>query len=225
MIYLFWALCGLAACGLAYWLAHPLLQPDGTDDGAAAEQKIAKQSATAILLALPLLALGTYLYLGNPTMPDEPLAPRLDGALEDLPPAAILARLENELRQRPNDAQGWRLLARLQVTLGRHEKAANAWQRLLDITDTDVEAQVGLAAALIQQQDGVVDEVSVALLDAALAQDANNLQAQFWRAEAWQQQGRPDEARKLWRQLRARLPDAAPLAKMLDNRLTEKRAR
>ena len=219
MTALFWAICGLAACAAAYWVARPLLAAQAeAGEGAPASTRT---MALAILGGLPLLALAVYLYLGNPTMPDAPLAPRLDGALEDLPPAAILARLENELRQRPNDAQGWRLLARLRVTLGQHTQAADAWQRLLDLTGTDVEAQVGLAAALIEQQDGVVDAAAITLLDAALRQDKDNLQAQFWRAEAYVQQGQTEQARRLWRTLRAGLPDTAPLAKMLDRRLAE----
>lgn len=212
MTFLFWAICGILACGLAYWLARPLL----------AEAKPHRfMSVFGVLAGVPLLALGTYLYLGNPTMPDTPLSPRLAGELQDLPPAAILARLENELRQRPNDEKGWRLLARLRATLGEHDKAADSWQRLLDLNAGDSEAQIGLAVALIEQQGGVVNEVAVALLDAALAVDSNNVQAQFWRAEAWVQQGRKDKARFLWQRLRADLPDAVPLAKILDRRLSQ----
>jgi cytochrome c-type biogenesis protein CcmH len=198
----------LAACGLAYWLARPLSPAQW------------QRPFFAVLGGVPLLALGLYLYLGNPNMPDAPLAPRLSGALDKLPPAAILARLENELRQRPDDAQGWRLLARLRVTLQQNTQAADAWQRLLDLVPGDIEATTGLAVALIEREDGVINQAVVDLLDAALAQDADNIQAQFWRAEAWAQQGRDDRARILWHSLRAKLPDNVPLAQMLDRRLS-----
>lgn len=207
MSFLFWLICGLAACGLAYWLARPL------------SDKRWQAAFFTLVAGVPLLALGLYLYLGNPQMPDAPLAPRLSGNLEELPPAAILARLENELRQRPNDAEGWRLLARLRVTLQQNTKAADAWQRVLDLAPGDIEAASGLAVALIEQEDGVINQTAVELLDAVLAQDANNVQAQFWRAEAWAQQGRDDRARALWRRLRDKLPDNVPLAQMLDRRL------
>ena len=101
MTALFWAISGVVAAGLGYWLSAPLLR------------EADRRAALSVLGIVPLLALGIYLYLGNPDMPDAPLAPRLAGDLEDLPPAAILARLENELRARPEDAEGWRLLARL----------------------------------------------------------------------------------------------------------------
>lgn len=207
MTALFWAISGVVAAGSGYWLSAPLLR------------EADKRAALSVLGMVPLLALGIYLYLGNPMMPDAPLAPRLAGNLEDLPPAAILARLENELRERPNDVEGWRLLARLHATTGNHPKAADSWQRLLDLRGKDVEAQVGLAAALIEQDGGVVSEGAVDLLDRALAQEPDNLAALFWRAEAWAQQERPEQARRLWQRLRSALDDAAPLAEMLDKRL------
>lgn len=207
MTALFWAISGVVAAGLGYWLSAPLLR------------EADRRAALSVLGIVPLLALGIYLYLGNPDMPDAPLAPRLTGDLEDLPPAAILARLENELRARPEDAEGWRLLARLHTTIGNHTKAADSWQRLLELQGQDVEAQVGLAVALIEQDGGVVSEGAVDLLDRALAEEPDNLAALFWRAEAWAQQDRTDEARALWQRLRARLNDEAPLAKMLDQRL------
>lgn len=207
MTALFWTISGVVATGLGYWLSAPLLR------------EADKRAALSVLGMVPLLALGIYLYLGNPMMPDAPLAPRLAGHLEDLPPAAILARLENELRERPDDVEGWRLLARLHTTTGNHPKAADSWQRLLDLRGQDVEAQVGLAAALIEQDGGVVSEGAVDLLDRALAQEPDNLAALFWRAEAWAQQERPEQARRLWQRLRSGLDDAAPLAKMLDKRL------
>ena len=207
MTALFWAISGVVAAGLGYWLSAPLLR------------EADRRAALSVLGIVPLLALGIYLYLGNPDMPDAPLAPRLAGDLEDLPPAAILVRLENELRARPEDAEGWRLLARLHTTIGNHPKAADSWQRLLELQGQDVEAQVGLAVALIEQDGGVVSEGAVDLLDRALAEEPDNLAALFWRAEAWAQQDRTDEARALWQRLRARLNDEAPLAKMLDQRL------
>lgn len=208
MTLLLWAASALAACGVAYAMARPLLKSD-------------PKSGVAVLAVVPLATLGLYLYLGNPSLPDAPLAPRLDGALEDLPPAAILARLENELRARPDDAQGWRLLARLRATLGDHPRAADAWQRLLDLLPGDVEAEVGLALSLIEQDDGVVSAAALNLLDRALAAEPDNQAAQFWRGEAAVQQGDVVAAKRLWGQLRKGLPDDAPLAVMLDRRLAE----
>ena len=204
----FWVLAALLACAIGYWLAAPLLRD---------KQKTA---AMAVLTFVPLAALGIYLLIGSPDEADRPLEPRMQGALEDLPPAAILARLEMQLRDTPNDPKGWRLMARLRMTVGDFPKAADGWQRLLALVPQDVEARVGLAQALIEQDDGVVSAAAVQLLDEALARAPDNGSALFWRAEAHDQLGEQAEAKNLWRKLRQKLPDGVPLARALDKRIS-----
>ena len=162
-----------------------------------------------------------YLVIGNPDSADAPLAPRLEGALEDLPPGAVMAKLEQRLRDAPNDATGWLLMARLRMTIEDYPKAADSWQRLLALESDNSEAMVGLAQALIEQDGGVVSEAAVDLLDTALALEPENFAARFWRAEAHDQLGEAAQARTLWRQMREKLPDNMPLAKMLDRRLAQ----
>jgi cytochrome c-type biogenesis protein CcmH len=210
---LLWVGSAIAAFGVAYALAAPFRE---------AQQN---RALLAVLFMVPSLALALYLYLGNPQTPDQPLTPRLEGALSDLPPAAIMARLENEIRLRPQDVEGWRLLARLRTTVGQPAKAGDAWQRVIELTGEtqpiDTEAHVGLAQSLIEQDGGVVNEVAVALLDSVLQEDSENLLAQFWRAQSWAQQGEDAKARAIWQNLRANLPDEAPLAKRLDKQISQ----
>ncbi|MDG1691900.1 MAG: hypothetical protein P8I95_06970 [Alphaproteobacteria bacterium] len=208
-----WVGSAIAAFGVAYALAAPFRE---------AQQN---RALLAVLFMVPSLALALYLYLGNPQTPDQPLTPRLEGALSDLPPAAIMARLENEIRLRPQDVEGWRLLARLRTTVGQPAKAGDAWQRVIELTGEtqpiDTEAHVGLAQSLIEQDGGVVNEVAVALLDSVLQEDSENLLAQFWRSQSWAQQGEDAKARAIWHNLRADLPDEAPLAKLLDKQISQ----
>lgn len=171
------------------------------------------------LAFVPLFALLVYLTIGNPDSADAPLAPRLEGALEKLPPGAVMAKLEQRLRDAPNDATGWLLMARLRMTIEDYPKAADSWQRVLALDSDNGEAMVGLAQALIEQDGGVVSAAAVDLLDAALVLEPENFAAQFWRAEAHEQLGESEAARTLWRQMREKLPDNMPLVKMLDRRL------
>lgn len=212
MTAIFWTVAGLLACAIGYALSAPVQK--------SSQSPTQKAAALSIAALVPLLSLGVYLSLGNPQQPDAPLAPRLTGVLEDLPPGAVMAKLEQRLRAAPNDATGWLLMARLRMTIEDYPKAADAWQRLLDIESDNVEAMVGLAQALIEQDGGVVSPVAVGLLDMALARAPENFAARFWRAEAHDQLGEVEEARILWRQIRQGLPDNLPLAKMLDRRLS-----
>ncbi|HAL84971.1 MAG: hypothetical protein CML80_05045 [Rhodobiaceae bacterium] len=174
---------------------------------------------SALLVGFPLLAVLFYLALGRPDMPDAPLAARLAGPVENLPPDAVRARLEAELRARPNDAQGWRLLARLRQGVGDHAKAADAWQRLIALGETDAEALTGLAVALIEQDGGVVSSAAFELLERVRAAEPENLQAGFWYAIALRQQGAIEEARAAFVALRATIPDGVPLAAMLEREI------
>jgi cytochrome c-type biogenesis protein CcmH len=192
-----------------WWLSAPLRQ-----------QPRAHQRRVILLLALVILASGSvYLILGSPEEADQPLAPRLEGALTDLPPAAILVRLEQQLRVTPDDAQGWRLMARLRGQVKQYPQAADAWRRVLALNEGDAEAYGGLAQALIEVDAGVVSDPAIALLDKALELDPRNMVARFWRGMAWQQQNQPQEAARLWQAMREDLPDNIPLARILDERL------
>ena len=197
----------LAACAVGYAVSRPL------------HARQDKKAALVTLAFVPLFSLMVYLLIGNPDSADAPLAPRLEGALEDLPPGAVMAKLEQRLRDAPNDATGWLLMARLRMTIEDYPKAADSWQRLLALESDNSEAMVGLAQALIEQDGGVVSEAAVDLLDTALALEPENFAARFWRAEAHDQLGETAQARTLWRQMREKLPDNMPLAKMLDRRL------
>ena len=206
-IWLFWSAAAVLAMGTVWYMVVPLRADGG------------RWIPSALLVGFPLLAVLFYLALGRPDMPDAPLAARLAGPVENLPPDAVRARLEAELRARPNDAQGWRLLARLRQGVGDHAKAADAWQRLIALGETDAEALTGLAVALIEQDGGVVSSAAFELLERVRAAEPENLQAGFWYAIALRQQGAIEEARTAFVALRATIPDGVPLAAMLEREI------
>ncbi len=206
-IWLFWSAAAVLAMGTVWYMVVPLRADGG------------RWIPSALLVGFPLLAVLFYLALGRPDMPDAPLAARLAGPVENLPPDAVRARLEAELRARPNDAQGWRLLARLRQGVGDHAKAADAWQRLIALGETDAEALTGLAVALIEQDGGVVSSAAFEMLERVRAAEPENLQAGFWYAIALRQQGAIEEARAAFVALRATIPDGVPLAAMLEREI------
>ena len=206
-IWLFWSAAAVLAMGTVWYMVVPLRADGG------------RWIPSALLVGFPLLAVLFYLALGRSDMPDAPLAARLAGPVENLPPDAVRARLEAELRARPNDAQGWRLLARLRQGVGDHAKAADAWQRLIALGETDAEALTGLAVALIEQDGGVVSSAAFELLERVRAAEPENLQAGLWYAIALRQQGAIEEARAAFVTLRAAIPDGVPLAAMLEREI------
>ncbi len=116
------------------------------------------------LFGVPVSAFLIYLYFGNPYLPDTPLKPRLDGAIGELPPAAVIAMLEQKLIGQSDDVQGWRLLARIRVEQNQPDLAAQAWRQILYYQSQDIEALFGLVKANLDIGEGLIDAESADLI-------------------------------------------------------------
>lgn len=88
--------------------------------------------ALALGLALPAAGVGTYLLLGSPAALDpaqrSPLAAGGEHALTPQQIAARVDMLAARLRDRPDDLDGWLMLARSLVVLRRFDEAAGAYR-------------------------------------------------------------------------------------------------
>ena len=102
-------------------------------------------------IAIPLLAIGLYVYLGQPDATDY-----VSGHVEPVPasgssatPASgnlgsvesMLAGLEQRLREDPSDAKGWLLLAKSYSHVGRDDDAAAAYAKASELGLVDTELQ------------------------------------------------------------------------------------
>jgi cytochrome c-type biogenesis protein CcmH len=112
------------------------------------------------LLAVPAGSAALYLRLGAPGMADLPLASR---AAEETPGGigraeieAMVEGLAERLEIEPDDAQGWLMLGRSQLTLGRQDAAVDAYRQAVELMPDDSDAVAGLADALLQRAMGVV---------------------------------------------------------------------
>jgi cytochrome c-type biogenesis protein CcmH len=147
---------------------------------------LAAVAATAVVLVLGSLAL--YGALGAPGRPDAPRAARLlaaeaaraarptqaeaEAAAPDASraPSPDLAPLVEQLRAavptRPEDPEGWALLADIEARLGRFGAAARAQERVVALKGpaAAVEERVLLADFLVAAAGGVVTEAAEAAL-------------------------------------------------------------
>ena len=96
--------------------------------------------AAAVVIAMPILALGLYVVLGSPGLPDQPIAARLSAPIEKQDPAIIVARLESHLASNPDDATGWDFLARIYSSLDRYDDEARALGNLIRLRGASVGA-------------------------------------------------------------------------------------
>ena len=197
-------------------------------------------TASAVLLIRPLarygtpgapfvatlpavLALGVYLLIGTPQLPDSPLAGRGDGdpAASELRDA--VRRLEAHLSTAPDDARGWVMLARTYRGLGRLVPAATAFANAVRAVGGPGEAGADLLAdygeAHVAASDGIVTPEALSAFRSSLADDPAHPKAWHYVALAHLQTGDRTRALALWRGLEAAAPADAPWLAVLRQRI------
>ena len=178
-------------------------------------------------VAVMLLGLGgvTYWRIGAPGEPDQPLAARLaqaeamrsdrpaQAALEAAapPPPPVADMPSDYLEQidqlraivptRPDDLQGWTLLALHEARLGQYAAAARAQDRVVAlkgdaVTADDLTRQVDLKVAAAN---GVISPEAEAIARDLLDRDADSVAGRYYIGALYNQTGRPDVAFRLWR--------------------------
>jgi cytochrome c-type biogenesis protein CcmH len=192
-----------------------LAAPEEPDAAATAP---GRRVVAGLLVAVPALALGLYLWDGVPDMPSAPYALRQEAATRD---EAILAQLRTRLAQLPPGSdqarQGWVLLGNAERSRGRLDAAAEAYRHALeDRFDAELTAQ--LAQVLLEE--GRTEEVK-ALLAAALPQAPKHIGLRFLAGLAEARAGRPEGAKAAWRALIADAPPEAPWRAMVERRMAE----
>ena len=182
--------------------------------------------AVAGVVGVMLLGAGgyTYLQLGAPGDPDQPLAARLaeaevmrdtrpdqaalEAAAPTLPPVdAPTDYLEqiNQLRTmvptRPDDLQGWTLLTFHETRLGNYGAAARAQARVValkggDVPMEDLEREIDL---MVAAANGIVSPEAETVARAILTRDEANVAGRYYIGAIYDQTGRSDIALRFWR--------------------------
>ena len=171
-----------------------------------------RAAGLAIAAALPLFVLGVYLTMGSPGLSGQPYAERLAQPLNQLPVEGLVARLEQRLKEEPDDAQGWRLIAPVYLQLGRYGDAITAFGTIMQLEGRDADALAGLGEALTLSGDGLVPPPARQAFQAALGEDPKHPRARFYLALSKAQRGDIAEALADWQALLEEAPAGAPWA-------------
>jgi cytochrome c-type biogenesis protein CcmH len=145
-----------------------------------AAQRLSRTSAVVLMLGLPLASVFTYLQLGDlrPISAGEPAA--APAAQHSLAPGQIEARvaaLAERLKASPNDAEGWVMLGRSYVVLGRYRDGVLAWRRAVELQPPDATLLADLADAVAMAQGKRLAGEPAALVQRALDADPRHVKA------------------------------------------------
>jgi cytochrome c-type biogenesis protein CcmH len=177
----------------------------------AAAPRALPMAVLALAVVVPFGAFVLYLDLGSPHLPGQALATRHAGAQSDTrQDEALVAQLAERLKERPDDLQGWTLLARSYGSLGRHADAVAAWRHVRRLAPESTETLGALAEALVQAAGGTVTPEAVRLFDAATKADENDARSRFYLGLAHAQSGESRQALQIWTDLLTISPPDAP---------------
>lgn len=188
---------------------------DATQQDSQRDPAPARRLAVAVaLVGVPLAALGVYLSLGSPGLPDEPIAARLSAPAQEQDIAVLIARVEAHLASNPNDGRGWEIIAPVYIRLGRYKDAVSAFENAVRLLGPTAEREADLGEAITLASGNVVTPEARAAFKQAIALDAHAVMPRFYLAIALEQEGRTDDAITAWRELLRDAPKGAPWAIM-----------
>ncbi|SBT04213.1 Cytochrome c-type biogenesis protein CcmI [Candidatus Propionivibrio aalborgensis] len=188
---------------------HPETVPQAKSGG--------RQTALALLIALPLAATAGYLILGNPQALD-PTQTQTQTQTQIGPQQieAMLGKLVEKLKQNPDDTKGWVMLARSYKVLGRFSESAEAYSHGGALVDADPSLLADYAEVLAQANGGSLAGQPDKLLSRALEIDPNEPQALFLAGAAASERRDFSAVARYWERLLQQLEPGSEEAQSLE---------
>jgi cytochrome c-type biogenesis protein CcmH len=205
-------------------IARRLLRSQAVTEGAATpspgrRNRFATITYGLTLVTLPLASMALYLTYGTPGLPGDPLSARLSGAENTRNPNDLIARVEQRLREHPDDGTGWSVVAPVYYAMGRYIDAATAYANAMRLVGETPERLQGFANARIRAENGIVPADARKALQRILVIAPDHKEPRIWLALAKEQDGKIDEAIADYRKLIDEAPTDAPWRKVLEARL------
>lgn len=184
-------------------------------------------SALGVLVLVSLVAVSAYRAVGTPqgldvanAAPSATSKPPMGEAAAGGPVTAeqieaMVARLAEKLKAKPDDAQGWRMLARSYETLRRFDQAVDAYQHLLKLTPNDSAAMVDYAVTLAMSSGQSLSGEPERIINRALEIDPGNLQALALAGSAAFERHDYAKAITPWRKILALAPPDSDMARSI----------
>lgn len=193
--------CAAMIVAALLWIVLPLLRhASATED--ASSRKERRVAGVALVLLVPVLAVVMYASLSDWDWKATQAAAARSEDIEQM-----LHQLEAKLADNPQDTNGWMLLGRSYMALGRYPRAVDAYQHAYDLSQgQNVEAVIGLGEALTLTDDASLVGRAGQLFEAALAKAPTHPKALWYGSVAALQAGDLRRGRDRLRLLLAQNP-------------------
>jgi cytochrome c-type biogenesis protein CcmH len=182
-----------------------------------------RTSAIAFGIAVPLCALAVYLGVGNPRALDPQPGGGTDHGVTQQQLQSLIERLAARMKDNPEDAEGWVMLARSYAVLGRYLESADAYARAAARIPDDAQLLADYADALAMAQGRRLHGEPEKIVARALAADPNNIKALALAGTAAFDRKNYAEAVRHWERIRGLVPPASQFADSLQASIAEAR--
>lgn len=185
--------------------------------------------AYAVAAFIPIGAIIFYIAVGNPKAIDSATAPptmpattsQQPGAMQQQQIAANIEKLAERMKQNPNDAQGWLMLARSYLMQERFSDAAGAFEHLTTLNPKDANAWADYGEALALANSQNLAGKPTAAINRALEIDPKHQKALDLAGSAAFQAGDYKKAIDYWEKLLKILPAGSEELKSITQQITK----
>lgn len=193
-------------------------------DGTVSPARPARRTALTLMLLLPVASISLYLLLGNPqaALPAATAAQNHSTQPEQV--QKMVAALAERLKAQPDDVDGWTMLGRSYVAIGRHRDAATALQRANALAPGNPSLLADLADVTGMAQGRKLAGEPSRLIQQALDIDPSHVKALALAGSAAFEAKDYEGARSFWQRLLAVVPADSPLARSVQGSMAEAQA-
>ena len=183
------------------------------DDPVAKSEKPAVWTAVVLAVALPISAMGFYMWVGQPEALN-PMALKSPDQVDQKDLAKMAQSLADKLQSQPENLQGWVMLGRTYRTLENFDAALRAYDMALKLSADD-DLQLERIEVMAMQRQGNFDGEPWRVIREILQKDPQHFGALLTAGSASYAEGKYADALKYWEQARKPLeanhPDLAGL--------------
>ena len=183
------------------------------DDPVAKTEKPAVWTAVVLAVALPISAMGFYMWVGQPEALN-PMALKSPEQVDQKDLAKLAETLADKLQSQPENLQGWVMLGRTYRTLENFDASLKAYDTALKLSADD-DLQLERIEVMAMQRQGNFDGEPWRVIREILQKDPQHFGALLTAGSASYAEGKYADALKYWEQARKPLeanhPDLAGL--------------
>jgi len=186
----------------------------GSNNVVAKETRVTETRYGLILTALfvPLLAVGLYNLIGKQEAIAQSSMKHPDNMSQAEKRTSItemLSKLEDKLKEEPNNIEGWLMLGRSYMVVGRNDDAMKAYTKAADLAPDSAGMLLQVADGLATVKDGDLTGKPETLVLKALQKEPENIMALWLAGMVAKQRGVNEQALQHWNKLEPMLDPAS----------------